>query len=269
MSLLLQSEISAHVADRIRGHVARVGGRVDQLISYRDCQVTDINVIDGGFGNVQTFASFSNIFNVAKRYARQEVSFWRHGTSSPRDRKTIILDMHAAFSKPNLRAKFDCSISSNMLEHSPNPIWLLLNFHFITKESGIQYHALPHYKYTYDCYREPTKLNHFIEDFEKMTDRKDTTHNDDYIQSAIVRHGWQKTFHEKYPVAYPFMHFHVFDENNVRDLFQLVFTGVTNDVQKDERFSDNLVICNNQLNPEFKATYDSLIRHYLDSGFVI
>jgi hypothetical protein len=269
MPLLLKTNIQERVSRLVKGKVARVGGRVNQLVDYRQCNVTDVNVIDGGFGGVAKFASISSLAKLIKHYARQEIGYWREGAGLPRDRKTIILDMHSAFTRPDLKGKFSCSISSNMIEHSPNPIWLLLNFHFVTTADGYQFHAIPHYKYTYDCFRKPTKLKHFIEDFEKMTDKTDKSHNADYVQSAIVRHGWQKSFHEKYPVAYPFMHFHVFDEENVMALFELMFEDVTNDIIKDDSFSDNIVICRNRLKESFVQKFEPLITRYRDTNFSV
>jgi len=269
MALLLNSEIRDRVAKSVRGHVARVGGTMDQLVSYENCRVKDINLIDGGFGSVKKIRTVANILSLAKYYMRQEFEYWRTGGASSRDRKTLILDMHYAYTQSNFFNRFDCLISSNMIEHSPNPIWLLLNFYFFTRVDGFQYHAIPHYQYTYDCFRKPTRLEHFIKDFERMIDKSDKSHSEDYIQSAIVKHGWQKTFHETHPVAYPYMHYHVFDEDNVRSLFDFMFEDVTNDIIKDDRFSDNVVICRNRLKPSFIKKYESLIREYQEQMFKI
>ncbi len=152
---------------------------------------------------------------------------------------------------PILENRYACSISSNMIEPSSNPLFLLLNFYYITLKDGYQFHAIPHYKYTYDRYRQPTRLEHLISDFKHITGKDDTTHNEDYIQSAIVKDGWQKDFHKKYPTKYPFIHFHVFDESTVKDLFKYMFEDVTNDVLRTDVFSDNVVICRNRLNPGF------------------
>ena len=134
----------------------------------------------------------------------------------------------------------------------------------ITKPDGFQYHAIPHYKYTYDVHRKPTAVEHMIRDFEEFADQTDTVHNEDYVQSAIDKHGWQKEFHEKYPVAYPYMHFHVFDEFNTRELFKFVFEDVQNDIIKTEQFSDNVVLCRNTLKSRFLRQYEDLIEKYKD-----
>ncbi|MDH3394132.1 MAG: hypothetical protein OEL66_08990 [Desulfobulbaceae bacterium] len=247
----------------MRGFIARAGGSVDQLVDYKHCSVEDINIPDGGFGKVmQPGKNFrdSNIFSFIKRYVKQEVKFMVHGARISRDRKTVVLDMHHAWKQKMLRGKYDGSISSNLIEHSPNPIMLLLNFHLITKKRSFQFHAIPHYKYTYDRYRVPTSLEHFIEDFESKADASDHSHVEDYRQSAIEKDGWQKNFHEVYPLEYPFIHYHVFDEHNTKALFEYVFQDVTNDVYKTDRFSDNVVIARNELNPDFVERYRDVLQ---------
>jgi hypothetical protein len=193
---------------------------------------------------------------------RQELFWYLKGESESRDRKTIVLDMHFAMQHQELKHRFDASVSSNVIEHSPNPIFLFLNFYFITKELGYQFHAIPNYRYTFDQFRMPTPLEHFIDDFEKMTWFDDTTHTEDYKMSAIEKHGWQKPFHEKYPVAYPYMHFHVFDEQNVLELANFMFEGVQVDVLKNEKYGDNVLFFKNKLNPAFEEKYAKTIETY-------
>ncbi|WKZ32543.1 MAG: hypothetical protein QY316_11600 [Thermodesulfobacteriota bacterium] len=261
--LLRGTEIDISVKKNIRGLVARAGGRVEQLVEYGSCTVEDVNIPDGGFGKVWKAGNtpgFKYSISILRRLIKQEIKFLWHGHRISRDRKTIILDMHDAHKVSRLKHRYDCSISSNLLEHSPNPIWLLLNFHFITREEGHQFHAIPHYSFTYDKFRAPTPLEHMIEDFEKMADASDSSHVEDYRQSAIVKDGWQKKFHEKYPLEYPYIHFHVFDENNTKALFEFVFQDVTVDIYKNDRFSDNVIICSNSLNPKFAERYKDFLQ---------
>jgi hypothetical protein len=266
MSLLLQSGIEKKVEQYIKGSVARVGGRVDQLVNYRKCKITDINVKDGGFGEVRNGGDVQSIisfYKTFKQQLRQEILWILIGNRIRRDRKTELLDMHFAFRNKKYQHCFDASISSNVIEHSPNPIFLLLNFYFITRENGYQFHAIPNYRYTYDSYRKPTKIEHLMNDFENMTWFEDTSHNSDYINSAIVKSGWQKAFHEKYPVSYPFMHFHVFDEKNVREMAEFMFEEVTVDIIRNDKFGDNLLIFRNKLNANFQLKYASKLDEYL------
>jgi len=265
MGLLLNSGIEVNAGLHLRGKIARIGGRMNQLMDYRNCRVTDINIPDGGYGKVRlglTLKSLKNTFFTLRRQIRQELSWILKGEREIRDRKTIILDMHFAMLNSTLENRFDASVSSNVIEHSPNPVWLLLNFYFITKKEGYQYHAIPHYRFIFDQFREPTPTSHFFEDFEKFTWFGDTTHNEDYIMSAIEKHGWQKTFHEKYPVAYPYMHFHVFDEYNLRELADTMFEEVKVDILKTDKFNDNLLFFRNRLKPSFEQRYFTRIEAY-------
>jgi hypothetical protein len=183
----------------------------------------------------------------------------------PLDRRTIILDTHDAHTRPEFKHRYDACITSNVVEHSPNPLFFLLNCYFLTKKGGWQYHAIPHYKYTFDRFRLPTPLSHFIEDFDKMTGLDDTTHVADYVQSAIEKDGWQKKRHQVYPISYPYIHHHVFDEHVTRAVCEYMFEEVTNDILKIPSNSDNVVIFRNTLNPQFLARHASTINAYSKS----
>lgn len=233
--LLYGSKLFDKVNAGVRGKVGRIGGSFGQLIRYDNCEVEDVNLQDGGYGRA--------------------------------NEKSVIIDMHDALRNVSLANKYDSLISSNVIEHSYNPIFLLLNYYFVTKEGGYQFHAIPNHRYTYDVYRQPTTLGHFVDDFEKMVDQSDLTHMDDYIQSAVVKHGWQRAFHTKYPVCYPYMHNHVFDEDNTRALFEFMFQEVTVDLLKTADFSDNVVMFRNSLNPLFVQRYRDLITAYSDKFF--
>jgi SAM-dependent methyltransferase len=266
MAYLLNTDIETKILRTVHGKVARIGGAVHQIMRYdKQVKVTDVNVIDGGYGYVKRLRdirSLRNLLGTIKRFGTQEIKHFIHGDKIALDRRTIILDMHDAIKHPELKDRFDASISSNVVEHSPNPIAFLLNCYHITKKGGWQYHAIPHYKYTFDMYRKPTPIAHFIEDFIKKTPLTDTTHVEDYTQSAIVKHGWQRRLHSAYPVAYPFMHHHVYDEFITRELAELMFEDVTSDIFKTEAHSDNVVIFKNTLNPKFLAKYKDIIESY-------
>lgn len=257
--LLNKSDLDQQVNNKICGLVARVGGCADQLFKYENCIVEDINVADGGYGRVRS--GFNAILNL-KKNIRQEIKFKKHGWKVPRDRKTILMDMHYAYKAEKYFSKYNAILSSNVIEHSPNPIWLLLNFHFLTQKDGYQFHAIPNYQFTFDMYRQPTELKHFVDDFEKLINRQDTQHTEDYAQSAIEKHGWQKKFHQEYPLTYPFIHFHVFDEKCTKELFTYIFEDVVTDVIRTEEFGDNLVLCRNTLKKSFVEKYGDLMNTY-------
>lgn len=263
--LLHKSDIQNKVTNNIKGTIARIGGTVNQLMSYDNCTVQDFNVLDGGYGDVRRWNSSKDVkqaFNTLKRQAWQELRHVLYGDKVPLDRATVIADAHFAYRLQRYKHTFDACISSNVIEHSYNPILLLLNFHFLTKKHGWQHHAIPHYKFTFDKYRKPTPVSDFINDFEKSINENDTTHTRDYVMSAIIKSGYKKEYHKIYPISYPFMHFHVFDEHNTRKLFEYVFTNVTVDVIRTQEFSDVVVIANNNLNPRFVAKHKKIIEKY-------
>lgn len=269
---MYSSGIEELVAKKIKGNIARVGGSVDQVINYqKDIAVQDINILDGGFGSIKTVFqgnSWSELKSIVTRKIIQEIKHVRYGDKIVLDRNTIELDMHFVQLNQELKHKFDASISSNVIEHSPNVIFFLLNFHLITKEDGWLFHAIPNHRYTYDRFRLPTSLEHFIHDFEAHSTFSDATHKQDYIQSAIEKDGWQKEFHKKYPVSYPFMHFHVFDENNTKELFSTIFEDVTCDVIKNDHYADNVVLCRNRLNKKFADKYAGLIDEVKNGSYL-
>lgn len=269
---MYSSNIEEQVKKHIKGNVARVGGSVDQVINYtNEIVVQDINILDGGFGSIKSLFQGNSGLDYLKillRKSKQELKHALYGDKTPLDRNTIELDMHFVQRRKDFLHKFDTSISSNVIEHSPNVIFFLLNFHLITKEDGWLFHAIPNYRYTYDRFRSPTLIDHFMSDFETHQTFSDRSHEQDYIQSAIEKDGWQKEFHQKFPVSYPFMHFHVFDETNTKALFATIFEEVTCDVIKNERFADNIVLCRNKLTKQFAEKYANLIEEVKSGSYL-
>ena len=152
--------------------------------------------MDGGFGRIAQLKNPAKVLSnikAIKEFVKQEIDYIKKGPEVSRDRKTILLDLHEAYKKEKLKNHYDFSISSNVIEHSPNPIYLLLNFYFITKPGGYQYHAIPHYEYTYDCHRKPTSIAHIIKDFEEKIDESDLSHTIDYYQ--LLRKQLLDSFH--------------------------------------------------------------------------
>lgn len=257
VALLLDTDIDVKVNRELKGLLGRIGGRVEQLYKYYDCVVEDINIVN------QQSAKYGKSLIGSIRYGydllEQEVRFWRKGYWAVRDRKSFFFDIHEAFNRPEFHNKYDGILSSNVVEHSHNTIWFFLNMHFILKDEGYQYHAIPYCKYTFDCYRQPTELGHFIEDFENMVDMDDyKEHAEDYFQSAI-KSGWEK---QRYDIKYPGLHYHVFDEMNIKQLLEYMFEDVMVDIIKTEKYSDVLVLFRNTLKKSFKEKSSRKIDEY-------
>jgi hypothetical protein len=257
MSLLLNSSIEQKLNNNLRGHLARIGGKVDQVFGYKNCTVEDINIenrVSNKFGR-----SFIGRLRYGYDLLEQEIRFWRKGYHAVRDRKTCFFDVHQAISQKKLPACFDGILSSNVIEHSHNPIWFLLNMQFLVKQDGYHFHAIPCYRFTFDQYRQPTTLQHLIEDFTTMTTPENCQiHADEHHHSALK---WDKVLGDKKP-SYPGIHCHVFDEHNTKALFEMIFQDVTVDIIQNEKYGDVLVTCRNALNPEFKAKFGKAMGKY-------
>lgn len=129
MALLLGTEIESLVKRSVCGRVARIGGAVNQLVNYDRCSVTDINIVNGGFCDIwvpKYSGGIISIINMMYKYTIQEIEFIRKGNVIARDRKTIIKDIHYANTDVNLKNRLDNYITSNVIEHSPNQIWLFV-----------------------------------------------------------------------------------------------------------------------------------------------
>lgn len=243
----------------IHGSIARIGGTVNQMLLYKDCIVTDLNIknLKKELYGETLFGSIRYMFDILE----QEIRFYRKGWAAVRDRKSIWCNIHDTLTLNKYSNKFDSVISSNVLEHSYNVIFFLLNTWLITKKDGWQFHTIPCNRYTFDKYRDTTKLEHFISDFEKglvVEDIKDAKiHFEDFKQSAN-KDGWSVDDKES---CMPFLHYHVFDEVNTQELISYMFEDVTTDllIEKD-KYNDVIVIFKNKLREEFIAKYYTLVK---------
>jgi SAM-dependent methyltransferase len=71
---------------------------------------------------------------------------------------------------------YDFVLSSHTLEHTANPLRVLLEWKRLLKSGGIMVLVLPHRDGTFDHRRPVTPLAHLIEDFEHNTSEDDLTH---------------------------------------------------------------------------------------------
>jgi hypothetical protein len=256
MAYLMNTNIEREVNASLSGCLARVGGKVEQAFAYHNCIVEDINVANRRLCKFGT----SLIGKWRYRYDlfEQEVRFWRKGYHAVRDRKTYYFDLHDTVSRRDLHKKYNGIMSSNVIEHSYNVIWFLYNMHLLVKDSGYHFHAIPCYRYTFDRFRHPTPLKHFVDDFKAMTTEKDLEgHADEHYTSVL-----QGDMKDAVKPAYPRIHCHVFDEHNTRELFECMFEEVMVDIIKTDEFRDVLVLCRNTLNPEFKKNYAEILQRY-------
>jgi hypothetical protein len=257
MPLLCNTHIDLAANECIIGQIGRIGGTVNQLLDYKNCTVTEINVKNDR--KTRYGSSVIGKFRYGYDILEQEIRYYRKGWRAVRDRKTIWMDIHNAPHYTEFHNRFDATISSNVAEHSFNTILFFLNTWLITRLFGWQYHAIPCCRFTFDKFRTITPLSHFINDFENSLTVEQPEDADrhfaDFEQSA-KKSG--RTAHD-YERRIPYLHYHVFDEHNTKELLSFMFEDVTTDVLRDsKKFSDVVVLFKNTLRNEFIQKYSKL-----------
>jgi hypothetical protein len=242
----------------LHGRVIRIGGKVDHIRNWRGMTVEDLN-IENRKAKKYGSAGIGRI-RYAYECLEQEIRFWRRGYGAVRDRKTVFIDSHDIIGSGMDFKKYNGCISSNVVEHSPNPIWLMVNLHSIVKDEGYHFHAIPHYATIFDWYRTPTSLDHFIDDFKGMRRGNDSSHDTERMKAA-EKNG---VIPDRKTMRYPYAHYHVFNEENTRQLFELVFTDVSTGILKTHHHDDVGVLFKNGFNDTFLETFRSIIDRYKD-----
>ncbi|MBI5779284.1 MAG: methyltransferase domain-containing protein [Planctomycetes bacterium] len=105
----------------------------------------------------------------------------------------------------------DFVIFSHVLEHLPNPLKALKEFHRVLKPGGILYLGIPDKRFTFDVERPVTPLAHVIEDFRKgAKETDDISHYEEWFRlvelkrPAPARIELAELVEKKYTI-----HFHV------------------------------------------------------------
>ncbi len=81
---------------------------------------------------------------------------------------------------PFAAGALDYVASSHLLEHLPDPVRALVEWHRVVRAGGWIYLVVPDRRYTFDRQRECTPVEHMLSDFEAGADGRDTTHFEDY-----------------------------------------------------------------------------------------
>jgi SAM-dependent methyltransferase len=77
---------------------------------------------------------------------------------------------------------YDFLLSSHMIEHTSNPIRVLLEWVRIVRLGGFQLVIVPNKELTFDHYRPTTTLQHMIDDFTAKRDEDDLTHLNESVE---------------------------------------------------------------------------------------
>lgn len=104
-------------------------------------------------------------------------TFRFHGDRSP-GRQFVA----EAASLPEISTEtYDFVLSSNMLEHSTNPLACLQEWKRVLKPEGLLLLLLPHKEMTFDHRRPVTSLEHMKRDFERGTPESDLEHMEEIL----------------------------------------------------------------------------------------
>jgi len=107
---------------------------------------------------------------------------------------------------------YDFVLSSHMLEHSANPIRVLLEWRRLLKSGGYLLLVLPEGQSTYDRRRPVTTLAHLMDDFARSTPESDSTHFEEIValhSEHPDREGLRRSLEDN--VVHRMAHHHVFD----------------------------------------------------------
>jgi SAM-dependent methyltransferase len=127
-----------------------------------------------------------------------------------------------AFAIKTPDGSFDFVLSSHMLEHSANPIRVLLEWRRLLKPGGHLLLVLPEGRSTYDRRRPITTLEHLKGDFACSTPESDTTHFDE-IAALHTEHPDRQALRKSLEdnKTHRMAHHHVFDMALSLDLVRL------------------------------------------------
>lgn len=132
-----------------------------------------------------------------------------------------------AYDLPFLRDEsLDFLISSNMLEHSANPIKCLLEWSRILQRGGRMIVVLPSPRYTFDNHRPVTRMSHLLDDFQADIGEDDTSHLDEIISLHNLKRdlSWSSSLEFEKATRknneLRIAHHHVFDVKLAKELFE-------------------------------------------------
>jgi SAM-dependent methyltransferase len=123
-------------------------------------------------------------------------------------------------------------LASHTLEHTANPVKALKEWKRVVRPGGLVVIVLPHHRHNFDRKRQPTPVNHMMDDYAQNRDESDLSH----IKEVLELQEFTPT--DKVPSREHFlailennkqvrlMHHHVFDERNSEALLKAVGFGV-------------------------------------------
>jgi len=122
--------------------------------------------------------------------------------------------------------QYDFILSSHSLEHTSNPVRALKEWMRVVKPGGAVIVLLPDYRHTFDHRRNPTPIEHMLQDYVLEKDETDSTHLDEILKlhdlSRDPAAGSPDQFRKRSLRNFEnrCLHHHVFDEHNSRELLE-------------------------------------------------
>lgn len=127
----------------------------------------------------------------------------------------VIRDAHDL--SPIADNSIDFIASSHTIEHLVNPLLALKEWVRVLKPGGTMYSVIPNYRNTFDHKREPTSLEHLVEDLREGNTSSDWFHiceflrNYDCEKDFVFKGDKDKHFEEFIQAPNLRTHYHVFD----------------------------------------------------------
>jgi SAM-dependent methyltransferase len=123
-------------------------------------------------------------------------------------------------------SKYDFILASHVFEHTANPIKAIKEWSRILKNDGVILLIIPHKKGTFDHKRPSTSVIHLIEDYKNGVKENDLTHLPEILELHDLTldpgAGDFNSFKGRSLDNFNNrgLHHHVFDENNIKQLFE-------------------------------------------------
>lgn len=183
-----------------------------KVLIYRYCKGNGIEI---GPGNAP-YGRRSNTLYLDKYEHFQSNSF-----------KLDIVSDAATIPKPD--HSFDFLISSHCLEHHSDTLKVLHEWIRVIKPGGVLFLILPHGQRTFDRGRTLTRLEHHVDDYNKMVAENDKTHVDEFFKFSATqsKHVWlddarnpDGSYDPDYVIDHGYMHFHVWTQNEMIEVLK-------------------------------------------------